>query len=454
MKIPLINIAIIFIISLLVLVLLKRDFRTGISVTIFLLIVLPRELYYEFPGILPTLNCYRGIMVALIYHSLFISKKSKKWEKIAIISSFKLLLIAKLITLTIAYNFTGALNGFIVVFLEIFLFFIILIREIDDKETIIAIIYSISFAIFIIAIIGFVEKYTQFNPVDYISSGDNPRFDHRNRGAVYSTLSHPIHFGTVLAMGWPICLLMEDRETNRLKKKLYFLTNLILIASLYFSMSRGPWLGFLGANIMLILYRFPRIKVKVVGIMILALLVLVSKPGVHNSIFGLASATLDSNSLEGGSFHYRIELFKKAYKEISRSPERFAFGYGDGAAHSMDLRDEVSFGRGRAYSFWSWDSEFAVILLQGGIVGLLTNIILYIVVLFHLTRGYKSVEDKDKRIFASIISSIFVVIFMMTNVAIFSPQLHFLMWTNIAIGVILYKIFRNEQIKSVGQKLL
>jgi hypothetical protein len=441
----LINLIIVLSISFYTLFLLKIDYKKGISVAVFLLILMPRDLVVQLGGGLPSLTGFRGIIIVLIFFSLFIRNFTIKWQKMPILNLLILVLIAQVISLFNALNFAKALDGLLVFFIEILLFYVILLKGIRDEETLNSIIYSMVLATIVIALIGFVERYTQFNPVDYISYSDHSRFDPRNAGAIYSTFSHPIHFGTALAMGWPICLYMWDRETKRVKKKLLFVCLLFILVDLYFSGSRGPWLSFIGATIILILFGFPRIKAKVAVIMILIALVLILRPGIYNSIYGLSSSTFDQYTPEGTSFYYRLELYKKAYSEISKSPGRFAFGYGDGAAHLIDMREEVSYGSGRERDFWSWDSEFALILLQGGFVGLITNLILYFSVLFYLIRGFKAADKKHKSLMVSLIASNSVLIFMMSNVAIFSPQLYFILWTNFAVGVSLSNMDRRDK---------
>jgi len=406
---------------------------------------MPRELFFELGGNMPTITGYRAIIIVLTFCFLFLRRWPRNTLKIPFINLLILILLQKLFSLFYAFDLSKSLNGFFVFALETLLVYVILFKAINDREIIDGLVASIATAILIISIIGLIERYTQFNPIDYISSSNDPRFDPRNSNVVYSTFSHPIHFGTALAMGWPICLYILDKQTNPGKKSLLCICLLFVYAGLYFSQSRGPWVAFILAAVLLVLFKYPRIKVKIAPILILTALVLILRPGIYHSIYGLSQATFDAFSAEGSSFYYRLELYKKAYKEISRAPIRLAFGYGEGAAHLMDLRDRVSYGWGRERSFWSWDSQFASILLHGGFVGLILNLILYFSIIFHLIKRIKFVDEKDKGIIAVFISSISVLIFMMTNVAIFAPSLYFIMWTNVAIGTrMLSKDFRDE----------
>jgi hypothetical protein len=440
-----IKLAIIIFLTILTVLLLNRDSKKGFSLSIFFLILMPRELFFELGGSLPTITGYRAIVLVLIFQYFFIEKWNKYDQRIPILNLLKLVLLTKFISLWFAFDFSQALNGFIVFFLEIVVFYVILFRAIRDREALDAVMMSITLAVIVIAVMGVIEKYTQFNPVDYISESGEARFDPRNAYTVYSAFSHPILFGTALAMGWPICQCLMDRQNSTGKKKFLWVSIIAIYASLYFSNSRGPWLGFIIAAMLLLILGYPNIHRKAMFIVMATTLVLILRPGVYENIHGLSVATFDDSRAEGGSFYYRLELYKKAYNEIRKSPIRFVFGYGDGAAQAMELRGEVSYGSGREHRFWSWDSQFAVILLHGGFVGLISNLILYFSTLYYLIKCRKAVSAEDRSIIVALISSISVLVFMMTNVAIFSPQLHFIMWTSVAIGIILAnKEFQNR----------
>lgn len=424
-------------ISIFTLHLFNLNYRKGLSSAVFLLVLMPRELYIEIGGDLPTLTGFRAIMLVVIFCSFYNRKLEIKLPKLLIINILILIFVAKIISLIFSFNFSLSLNGLLIFLIERFLFFVILIKSIADRETMNSIFNSMFLAIIVIAIVGLIEKYTQFNIVDYITPYDSPRLEPRMAREVYSTLPHPILFGTALAMGWPICLSMIDRQSNLVKKNILWLCLLIMVAGIYFSNSRGPWLGFILATLVLFVFNYPYMKIRAIPILYLTILILILRPGVYNTISGLSSSTFDENSLEGGSFLYRFELFKVAYYEIIKFPERLAFGYGDEAAQSMNIRGTISYGSGAEVNFWSWDSELAVILLQGGFIGFILHLILYFSILFYLIRGFELLEDRDKNLLIALIASTSVLIFMMTNVAIFAPQLRFIMWTNVAIGVFL-----------------
>ncbi len=448
-NIKLIIIVIIFIINYIIL---KKNYNKGLYFSIFFLVIMPRELFFSISDNFPTITGYRVIVMLLFVFSLIEQKITLEWSRKPLINLLVLIIIADFFSLIFAFNFSVSLNGFLILIIERFIFYLIVINAITNKEVINGIIKSLGLTFILIAILGIVERYTQFNPIDYISLPDNPRLEIRMAHAVYSTLPHPILFGTALAMGLPFCLFLVDSEIDQFNKRFWGFSIFLIIAGIYFSNSRGPWLATMIMVVTLLILHYDRIKVRLIPVIYLMVLILFFRPGVFNTIFGLFSSTLDENSLEGTSFFYRFELFKVAFYEIVKFPERVAFGYGDGAAHVMNLSGIVSYGSQREVNFWSWDSEFAVILLHNGFIGFTLNLLLTIIILVQLKKRIKLVNSlNSRRLISVIIASNMVLFFMMTNVAIFAPQVRFVMWTSVAIGLILSKIdplVANEGVKN------
>ncbi len=432
-----IELIVIISISLYVFIRLSLDKTKGIMFVVLFLIIMPRELSYEIGGI-PSITGYRGIMIILLiyYLSNLTRATTTQNSKIPLISIMLLILLIKYISLFNAYNFAVCFNGFVVYLLEVFFYYLIMLKLLDNNlNNIHAAIKGIVIATIIIAILGFIEKYTLFSPIDSLAARNSNRFETQKLNSVFSTFSHPIHFGVALAMGWSMCIYILDRTYVKINKYLIWLSLLILYAGLYFSDSRGPWMGFLIAVLVFFFLKYPFIKLKMTPIIFIALFIIFARPGVYDSIDGLVSASFDSDSREGGSVAYRFDLYNKAIDEISKSYDRFLIGYGADAHHSMDLSGEISYGTRGIRSFWSWDSEFAIILLESGIIGFILYSALFFTIYRYFIRLLKYLDQEKKKLVIAILASISVFLFMMTNVAIFSPSLHFLFWSVVAVGV-------------------
>ena len=76
-------------------------------------------------------------------------------------------------------------------------------------------------------------------------------------------------------------------------------------------------------------------------------------------------------------------------------------------------------------------------MFQSGIIGLLARLALYLAVARALLETFRLAAPQDKDLVAALFASAMVLIYMMTNVLIFSKQLNFLFWTIAAVGVAL-----------------
>lgn len=207
-------------------------------------------------------------------------------------------------------------------------------------------------------------------------------------------------------------------------------------AACYFSQSRGPWLamaiglavvGWLGTH------RQRRI---LVGFALCAALVLVLRPGVAETLSSRYQSTIDPDSFKAGTYKYRWELWRVAWTRISNSPWRLALGYGPSGSRRIDQEWDASFtAQARTVQIWSWDNEYALVLLNYGVVGLTATAWLYVVVMRQLVRRWRSSDGPAKEGLAAIIGAASILLFMKSNVLIFAPQLIMLFWLLTACGL-------------------
>lgn len=417
---------------------LTRDYKKGLSIVALLLVSLTSYLVVKTPGNLPNFTIHRLLLIIL-----FIAWYDRKRLYNALPQSpfiFLLLLITitNFISLLVSPDFTFSLKSYLSLIIEVFLFYIITITTISSDtntpEDVLGILSYICFGLGIVAFFAVIEKYTGFNPVDTYVPGYSRKYSMTND--VMSTYPHRILLGVAMAMGWPVALALYD-EGKRSRFK-YWVLAILLISACYFSFSRGPYLATILAGLTMLILGSSRIKKRLVFIGILVLFTLIVKPGVWELLKNMHASTMDPNTLKGSSYEYRWELWRKAYAQVSKSTERSLFGYGPGTSHVLDLEGIVSYGDyGYISSFWSWDNHYACCLLEGGFVGLGLVVILYTCVLCKLFSIWLSVHRRYKDIMAAIITSTTVMLFMMTNVYIFAPQLNYLFWTLVSVGITL-----------------
>jgi O-antigen ligase len=286
-----------------------------------------------------------------------------------------------------------------------------------------------------VALLACIEKYTRFNPVTHIMTADVA--DMQEGGMrlrdIVATYQHRILLGTGMAMGAPLAFVLAGQAANRRQRRYFWILSILMVAACYFSQSRGPWLGAVMACGVLAYLGSARARKVLVRIAVLTLLVLIARPGVYTTLFNSAKVTTESKTFKGGTFQYRLELWRVAWDEVTKSPERFLFGYGPGCGLESTVQWNLSY-RGKEMEIWSWDNQYAYDLYQSGFAGLLTRLALYFAMARGIFKLYRRSEPADRDILAGLFASAFVLIFMMSNVLIYVKQLHFLFGTIAAVG--------------------
>ncbi|GAX61230.1 hypothetical protein SCALIN_C20_0007 [Candidatus Scalindua japonica] len=242
-----------------------------------------------------------------------------------------------------------------------------------------------------------------------------------------------------MAMAWPITLvLIGYSKVNSFKYFALWFSLMVSISAIYFSSSRGPLLATVIAGMMMFALGSIRIKKKVMIVIVFAIAVLIIKPGVYESLGIKTADTLNQDSFKGQTYQYRFELWDIAYSEIRKSIEQALFGYGPGASEVISIDRNLSYSDEK-YVVWSWDNHYAANLFETGFIGFGLTILLYITVLKRLFFIWARIDRANVDIVAGVLTSITVLLFMMTNVKIFAPQLNYLFWSLISIGILLEK---------------
>jgi O-antigen ligase len=171
------------------------------------------------------------------------------------------------------------------------------------------------------------------------------------------------------------------------------------------------------------------------------------REGVYQTIDNLYDSTFDVNTVKGSSYSYRTELWRVAFSKTGESATRFLFGFGEGAHELMDLSGSLSYDPDRIVSFKSWDNEYACILLEKGVVGLALYAIMNVYILVRMAKGAFQMEGRGRTLILSLAISNCVFLLTLTAVKMFSVQMIFLYWTNVAIAMRMVdmKGIRNER---------
>lgn len=117
------------------------------------------------------------------------------------------------------------------------------------------------------------------------------------RTRVYSILTSPNIFGSLLTLACPMTVSLCLGEKEKGKKILFGFLALMMIASLVFTSSRGAWIGFGVAFLVYVLLKDKRLLLPGIGAMVLVILLV---PSVGNRITYMLSPEYIESSLRGG----------------------------------------------------------------------------------------------------------------------------------------------------------
>jgi hypothetical protein len=430
---------------------LRREFLGGLCLAVVFLVCMPTYLRITLPQPFPALTIHRLLLLVLLW--FWLREESFKRDVGSVAMKKPFLFWAGASGLSLLFteiSFLTSLKDYLDFVFEIVLFVLVIGTTVRTPSSAVRLLHAVWLGFLIIAIFAVIEKYTRFNPVDrFISSYT------REKGFsdVMSTLPHRILLGTAMAMSWPIAYsltLVQMERLNMSRRALWF-SALLFLSACYFSMSRGPWLAAALAGGVLAIFGSSLIRKRMLVVCALAALVMVARPGVLGTFTGMAEATADVDSVKGGNFQYRIELWKVAWNEVSKTPLRALVGCGLGAGREDQLHYELSY-RNKEYAIESWDNHFAYNLYQSGLLGLFASLLLYGGAVFVQFRFWRRALAEEQDFLACLLASTLVMLFMMTNVMIFAKQLNFAFWSIFAAGVAYSRYYEHTARESLNSE--
>lgn len=442
---------VIVILTLLVLlcIRLQRDFISGLVFATGLLVCLPTALRIQLATGLPDLTVHRLVLICLLFFWLGQRARFGGPRGDVLIKWFLLWIGTHLMsTVFTQIAFGTSLKRFLDFVLEAFLFYYIASSSIRTRGEAFRVLRAAWVGLLVVSCVAFIEKYTGFNPVDRFIP-DYSRLD-TTLHDVNSTYPHRILLGTAMAMAWPLAfsLMSAAEDEPRVSRRWLWLSIVAFLSACYFAVSRGPWLAVVLGAVVLVVVGSKLLRRKILYIALLMGATLIVKPGVWATISDLAGSTVEDDSLKASSYKYRLELWKVAWAEVTKSPLRLALGYGPGAGSEKELDWEISW-RGTERNIESWDNHYAYDLYQSGILGFASTLALYAASFWGLFRLWRSAESQAKDAMAGLLASVLILLFMMTNVLIYAKQLNFLFWVLVAAGGVIGRPFDVSNIGSV-----
>jgi len=425
-----INLFFILVAVLVTIVRFRRDFATGLATAVFFLVLMPTEVRLPAPGALPEITVHRLLLVVAAV-AVMRRRGMDAVVPLPAIGLLVLVAIFRVFSTLLAHEFAPALKDFLSFVLETLLYFLIIGVGLRAPGAWRKVAWGILYALIGVACIATVEKYTRINlAARFIPDMlDNPV-------EITATFRHRILLGYAMAMGFPLALGLWTTAATQRERTVSTIGMLLLPAACYYANSRGAWVGIAMAGAIMTMAGTAVLRKRIILLGAVAVAVLILRPGVWGTIERRWEHTTSTSTIKGRSASYRLELWRVAFKQLSKGAERMAFGYGGHSTQYMDLSSEFEFGgNAGALGYTSWDSEFAVVFMQYGFAGLLTELLVYLILCKRLLDAWRIAPPEFRLLIVACFAVTSVFLWSMTNVAIFNPQLKFLFWTTVALGV-------------------
>ncbi len=340
---------------------------------------------------------------------------------------------------------------------EYYLLYLILARTVTSVRTIYRILYSMVAALLVCSIFGVLRAYAGWNVMSLFPEPGVSRIDEAlgigggEGGRIASTFPHAILFGAALALGLTIPLHLAKRADSQAKRMFIWVAIVLMFWNIYKSFSRGPWLGLILAFIILLVFERTRVRKYIATTALLAVLVMVVRPGVYTSIKNLYGATIvtsNFNDVKGMSFEYRFELRRVAQAALAKSFSRELWGYGMESFFYLNLQGELA---GHAFPFLSCDSTWIEFMVETGYVGLFLMAILLLKPAWMAWKDFRRLGDTDRYLSLTFFTCLVAYYFMMLSVDMYAwGQDGYMLWVLVALSVA-YRNLEGARVQPEGR---
>lgn len=405
---------------------LARNYRKGLALAAAFLVSLSHHLMVITPGNLPNFPIHRLIIILLLAFWLPRKESLRRIRAVPGLLWFVLLGLTNLISVAFGLEMVNGVKEYLSFTFEFLLFYLMMATSLNHRSDALRVLRYVWGGLCIVALLAVFERRTGTNPMEWIIPDYKASYPYD----ILSTYPHRILFGAAMAMAFPIAIALA--QGGKWQKAKYLFSALLIAAACYFSVSRGPWLGALAGVVILTAMGSLKMKKIMLVIFLAVLAVFVLRPGVWGTIHSLAEDTADASTAKGSTFQYRLELWKVAFREVTKSPIRFLWGYGPGSTGSLSLERDADAG---TKEYWSWDNHYAWLLLETGFLGLGAALMLYASFMNRMHLVWRRTRGPDRIVLVGLISSMMVLLFMMTNVMIFAQHLFYLFWILASAGI-------------------
>ncbi len=428
-----------------------RGFEATLPLAAFLLILFPSESQIHLPGLFD-LTTQRLIVLVLIGLYVFLGKTKSQGPREEAEVPHGLLILLLLIWMFISTMnsvvFDTSLKSVLSQLCDFFIPYYIFSKSISKTETVHKILFAFVTAVSVCAVLGAVEAYTGWSIISIF-----PPVAHRfaamgdltDRGfRVRATFAHSILFGGALAMTIPLALYLLTLAKSSSRRVFLYLSIALMFMNIYKTSSRGPWLALVFSLVSLLFFKRTQLRKYVLVILLMAVAVLIVRPGVWESISNLYTATENPDMPQGASYQWRYALYDIAYQHLGSDFSRALWGYGPESFYYLEWQGPF---QGSIVIFDSCDSSIAALMIETGYIGLLIVLSILCVAVVRAFKSLRSMPEPSNQLSLVLLINICAFSFLMTNVAIFAwGQQAFMFWVIVALSAIYPKLIRAEKL--------
>lgn len=428
---------------------LRKGFEHALPAAAFFLVLAPEESKLPLPGLFD-ITTQRVVILTMIVLYIILkggaaagrAKLPMKWALIVMCMWWTMSTIGSIAV-------TDSLKGLLSLVLDYILVYCIFAKSISSTEMVKKILLGIVSAVIVCSVFGMFEAYADWSVISLFPSMQH-RFsasgglyvDQARGVRVQSTFGHPILFGSALAMTIPMALYFASIAERRAQKWLLWCGILLMFACIFKTSSRGPWLALGLSFVPVVIYGGAKIRRYVATIVLLAIIVVVVRPGVLETLWNDYVSTTDSHSYQGESYQYRYVLYGLVIQELDADIAHALLGYGPQSFPSLHLVGVIN---GRTMAFASCDSSFAALLIETGYVGFVIVVGILGMGLLRAISTFRSLSPPDNQVCLMCSVTLGAFYFEMTNVAIFGwGQQTVILWIVLAIVMVYSEVVDKE----------
>jgi hypothetical protein len=426
-------------------------YRKGLERTLpliaFLLMLFPYESQITLTGFFD-LTTQRLIVVLTFVLYLFsseIKEKRKLPLKYTILFLMAWMLIASANSVVVVTSVKAVLSQFI----DFFLIYYIFAKSISKTETVRKIMYGFVSSVTVLSVFGIPEIYSEsgWTVMNWFPSVYH-RFEDLagsagDRGErVQTTFGHPILYGAALAMAIPMALYLISISKTLWQKVFLWTATALMFFNLYKTTSRGPWMAAALSMTVVLLSGGKQMRRYVLAIGVLAVIILIARPGIWLTISNLASLTMSNDSIQGASYQWRYALYDLAFLHLNHDFWRALWGYGPESFYFLGWQ---AYFLGSLVTFRSCDSSFAALMIETGYVGFLLAISVFVFAALKALRYSLKIPQPANLPCVVLFVNLCAFIFQMTNVEILGwGQQTYMAWIVVAMAMIYPSLLEKE----------